>query len=671
MSMKKADTRKRIDDLVEQIDYHNHRYHVLDDPEITDADYDRLYDELVKLEGEFPELKRPDSPTQRVGAAPATGFRSVKRSVPMLSLNKAITPDEFVEFERRVNEILHGDTETIEYLTEPKLDGLAVELVFERGLLTLGLTRGDGTTGEDVTANLKTVKNIPLRITDKAITLLEVRGEIILNKSDFARLNKEREERGEELYANPRNTAAGSVRQLDPGITASRPLRFHAHGVGKITGVKLDTQWELLRLLTQLGFEVSPDAQLCYFAEKVIERYDFLNNKRASLDYDIDGMVVKVNSFRQQQKLGELSRSPRWAIAMKFPPQQEETVVEDIVVQVGRTGALTPVAYLRPVRVGGVEVKRATLHNYDEVTRKDIRIGDHVIIQRAGDVIPEVVKPLTAKRKGTEKKFAMPKKCPVCSSEVERIEGEAVHRCPNLSCPAQVAERIIHFASKGGVDIEGLGPKLIEQLLAADMIRDFADLYSLELEKLQALERLGEKSARNILTSIEKSKSADLPHLVAALGISNVGEHVSRLLAMNFGSLDKMSQATITDLSAVEGIGPIVAESIVDFFANKQNQGVLRKLATTWKTLPEYAASAGPKPLTGKTIVITGGLEKYSRDQAKKKLLDLGAKVASSVSKKTDYVVVGVDPGSKADDALRLKIPTLSEAEFLKLIGEG
>lgn len=669
--MKKPEAKKRIADLIEQINYHNRRYYELDDPEITDADYDRLFDELTQLETEFPDLKRADSPTQKVGAAPSTGFRSVRRSIPMLSLNKAITPEEFLDFERRVTEILAGDSETIEYLTEPKLDGLAVELIYENGDLTLGLTRGDGTTGEDVTANLRTVKNIPKKLSDNKIKLLEVRGEIILAKSDFARLNKEREERGEELYANPRNTAAGSVRQLDAKITGSRPLKFYAHGVGKIEGPQLGNQWELLRLLKQLGFDATPEAQLVFYSEKVMERYNFLNEKRASLDYDIDGMVVKVNSFRQQQKLGELSRSPRWAIAMKFPPQQEETVVEDIVVQVGRTGALTPVAYLKPVRVGGVEVKRATLHNYDEVMRKDIRIGDRVIIQRAGDVIPEVVKPLANKRSGSEKKFAMPKKCPVCASEVVRIEGEAVYRCPNMSCPAQVAERIIHFASKGGVDIDGLGPKLIEQMLDNRLIQNFADLYSLKQEQLMELERMGEKSAAKIVTSIEKSKSVDLPHFLAALGINNVGEHVARLLAVNFGSLDKIAAATAEDLSNIEGIGPIVAESIVDFFANRQNEVVLKKLQQSWQRLPEYAASTGPKPLVGKTFVITGGLEKYSRDQAKKKLLDLGAKVSSSVSKKTDYVVVGVDPGSKADDAQRLKVPTLSEMEFLKLIGEG
>ncbi len=668
--MKAADAKKRIDDLVELLNYHNHRYHVLDDPEITDAEYDRLFDELVALETEHPKHKRPDSPTQRVGAPPASAFRSVKRAVPMLSLNKAVTPGEFLDFDRRVSEVLAGDPETVEYLTEPKLDGLAVELVYESSVFALGLTRGDGTTGEDVTANLRTVRNIPLKIKSASITRLEVRGEIILTKADFARLNREREERGEELYANPRNTAAGSVRQLDPTITASRPLRFYAHGIGRIDGAAIATQWELLRLLTKLGFEVTPEAQLCFDAKKVAERYGDLNERRSGLDYDIDGMVVKVNSFRQQQKLGEISRSPRWAIAMKFPPQQEETIVEDIVVQVGRTGTLTPVANLRAVRVGGVEVKRATLHNYDEVVRKDIRIGDHVIIQRAGDVIPEIVKPLTAKRSGKEHKFKMPANCPICSSSVVRIEGEAAHRCPNLSCPAQVAERMIHFASKGGVDIDGLGPKIIEQLLEKKLIHDWADLYALSVDAVAALDRMGEKSARNIIAAIDRSKSADLPHLISAIGINNVGETGARVLAEKFGSIETLSHATIEDLSSVEGIGPIVAASIFDFFNNRQNQSILAKLKSAWGALPRFEVAAGPKPLAEKTFVITGGLEKYSRDQAKKKLIDLGAKVASSVSKKTDFVIVGADAGSKLQDAQKLGIPTLSEAEFLRLIGE-
>ncbi len=669
--MTKETARKRIAELIQLINYHNHRYYVLDNPEITDAEYDRLFDELTQLETQHPDLRLPDSPTQRVGAAPATEFRSVKRAVPMLSLNKAIVPEEFDDFDRRVREGLAGDRDTIEYVTEPKLDGLAVELVYEKGILTLGLTRGDGVVGEDVTANLRTVKTVPLKLHDSAAKLIEVRGEIILTKSDFAKLNREREVTGEELYANPRNTAAGSVRQLDPTMTASRPLRFYAYACGRIEGVTVNNQWELLRFLASVGFVTTPESKMCYQRDEVMKRYEQLNGQRVALDYDIDGMVVKVNSWRQQQKLGELSRSPRWAIAMKFPPQQEETVVEDIVVQVGRTGTLTPVAHLKPVRVAGVEVKRATLHNYDEVMRKDIRIGDHVIIQRAGDVIPEVVKPLVTKRTGKEEQFAMPDTCPVCGSHVIRPEGEANHRCPNSACPAQVAERIIHFASKSGVDVEGLGPKLIEQLLATALIHDFADLYFVKQDDLVNLERMAEKSAGNLLAAIEKSKQADLEHLIVALGINNVGEHVASLLAERLGSIDALSKATVDVLGSIEGIGPIVAQSIREFFDNEHNQEVITKLRRAWKTFPEYHVSAGPKPLAGKTFVLTGGMEKYSRDQAKKKLQALGGEVVSSVTKNTDYVVVGVDPGSKYQQALKLKKTILSEEEFLKLIGES
>jgi len=698
--MTKDADRLRIAELTRLIDYHNHRYYILDDPEITDAEYDRLFDELTQLETQYPDLRLPDSPTQRVGAGivvtppPASmvlgavdpivvigfvfegvekahGFEAYKRLVPMYSLQKATDPSDFSEFDRRVRQILSADPEPIEFMTESKLDGLAVELVYEGGDYRLGLSRGDGIRGENITENLRTVQNIPSHLADSKVSYVSVRGEIIMTKTDFACLNREREQSGGELYANPRNTAAGSVRQLDPAITASRQLRFYAYGVGDLKGVALDSQSQLLPFLRQLGFEVTPDAQLCLSGQDVMERYAHLNEQRSTLDYDIDGMVVKVNSFRQQQKLGELSRSPRWAIAMKFPPQQEETIVEDIVVQVGRTGVLTPVAHLRPVRVAGVEVKRATLHNYDEVMRKDIRIGDHVIIQRAGDVIPEVVKPLTTKRTGTERQFTMPHSCPVCGSEVVRPDGEANHRCPNSACPAQVAERIIHFASKGGVNIDGLGPKLIEQLLAAGLIHSFADLYYLQHDDLANLERMADKSTSNLLAAIDASKRSDLEHLIVALGISNVGEHVASLLAEHFGSIDILSTTTADVLGTVEGIGPIVAQSIRDFFDNDHNREVLARLRQVWKVFPEHSITAGPKPLAGKTFVLTGGLQKYSRDQAKNKLQALGATVTSSVSKKTDFVVAGADPGSKCEQALRLKIAILSEDDFLKLIGES
>jgi DNA ligase (NAD+) len=668
--MKKAEAKKRIAELSEQLHHHSYRYYVLDDPEVTDGEYDRLFDELGKLEEQYPDLKLPDSPTQRVGAPPASAFRSVRRAIPMLSLNKATKPNEFADFDRRVRETLKGDPDTVEYLTEPKLDGLAVELVYEDSVLSLGLTRGDGATGEDVTDNLRTIKNVPLKLREISVKLLEVRGEVIMTKGDFAELNRRREQEGQELYANPRNTAAGSVRQLDSSVTAQRNLRFYAHGVGRLEGIEVDNQWQLLHQLRQAGFETSPQAQLVYHPEEVFEQYNKLEQLRNSMEFDIDGMVVKVNSFRQQQKLGELSRSPRWAVAMKFPPQQEETVVEDIQVQVGRTGTLTPVAHLQPVRVGGVEVKRATLHNYDEVKRKDIRIGDRVIVQRAGDVIPEVVKPLTSKRTGSEKEFSMPKQCPVCESEVVRIEGEAAYRCPNVSCPAQVLERITHFASKGGVNIDGLGPKLIEQFLNQGLIKNFADLYYVGIDQVVSLERMAEKSAENLIKAIEKSKDADLPHLLAALGIPNVGEHAAGLLAENFGSIEKLMMADAEQLSEIEGIGPIVAESILDFFANDRNCTIMERLQDAWKQLPRYEIAAGPKPLKDKTFVLTGGLEKYSRDQAKKKLQDLGAKVSSSVSKKTDYVVAGVEPGSKLEKAQKLGVEVLSEAQFLSLIGD-
>ncbi len=668
--MKKSDAKTRIGELSEQLHHHNYRYYILDDPEITDAEYDRLFDELAQLEEQYPDLKRADSPTQRVGAPVASAFRSVRREIPMLSLSKATKPDEFADFDRRVREILKGDPDTVEYLTEPKLDGLAVELLFEDGVLTLGLTRGDGVTGEDVTDNLRTIRNIPLKLRAKAPKILEVRGEVIMTKQDFAELNRRREQEGQELYANPRNTAAGSVRQLDSSITASRNLRFYAHGVGRLEGVEVENQWQLLHLLRQAGFETSPGAKVVYLPEDVFQQFKQLEKNRNEMEFDIDGMVVKVNSFRQQQKLGVLSRSPRWAVAMKFPPQQEETTVEDIQVQVGRTGTLTPVAHLKPVKVGGVEVKRATLHNYDEVKRKDIRIGDHVIVQRAGDVIPEVVKPVTSRRTGKERQFEMPDRCPVCASQVVRAEGEAAYRCPNITCPAQVLERIIHFASKGGVNVDGLGPKLIEQMLNQELIENVADLYFVKQEQLQELERMAEKSAENLINAIAKSKEADLPHLIAALGIPNVGEHAASVLAESFGSIDKLQVATTETLSEIEGIGPIVAESIHEFFANEQNRTIITRLAEAWGKLPEFKVAAGPKPLKDKTFVLTGGMEKYSRDQAKKRLIDLGAKVTSSVSKKTDYVVAGADPGSKLEKAEKLGVTVLDEAQFLQLIGD-
>jgi len=491
-----------------------------------------------------------------------------------------------------------------------------------------------------------------------------------MTKDDFAELNRQRELAGEDLYANPRNTAAGSVRQLDPQVTASRSLMFYAYSVGSADMLVSVTQWELLQFLRKIGFLTTPEAKLVDSVEEVRQQYDCLEKKRNDLDYDIDGVVVKVNSFRQQQKLGVLSRSPRWAIAMKFPPQQEETSIEDIVVQVGRTGILTPVAYLKPVRVGGVEVKRASLHNYKEILRKDIRIGDRVIVQRAGDVIPEVVKPIVAKRSGDETSFSMPRNCPVCGSQVIKLEDEVYHRCPNLACPAQVLERIIHFAAKSGVDIDGLGPKIIEQMLEEGLISSFADLYTLRREQIITLDRMAEKSADNLLAALERSKQTDLTHLIVASGINNVGEHVASLLAENFGSIDQIASASEDELAEIEGIGPIVAQSIVHFFSNRQNQQIYGKLEEVWCKLPTHATKTGPKPLEGKIFVLTGGMVKYSRDQAKKILQNLGARVTATVSKKTNYLVAGSDPGSKYEKAKKLNVAILSEDDFLGMIGE-
>ena len=661
--------KKEIDDLVEQINYHNYRYYVLDDPEVTDAEYDRLFDRLTELETQYPDLKRPDSPTQRVGAPPSEKFEQVQHNVPMLSLNKCNTEEEFDDFVRRVNEELAGDPEEIEYYVEPKFDGLAIELVYENGILTIGSTRGDGVTGEKITENLKTIKTVPLKLhTDKPPKLIEVRGEVVMFKDDFEQMNRKREEAGEELFANPRNASAGSLRQLDSKITASRPLRFFAYGIGEYHGGEFSNLKEAFVYIRKIGFVVTEEAMVTCDPEAVKSKYNDLMTRRPELQFDMDGMVIKVNSFNQQRKMGELSRSPRWAIAWKFPPQEESTIVEDIFVQVGRTGTLTPVAALKPVRVGGVEVKRATLHNEDELRKKDIRIGDHVIIRRAGDVIPEVVKPVKSKRTGKEKIFKMPSSCPVCNQPVTRAEGEAAYRCNNIACPAQVMERIIHFASKAGVDIDGLGGKLIEQMVEKDIIKTPADLYFLTTDDLMQLERMGDKLALKILSAIYSSLKPDLPHLIHAFGIRNVGEHLASVLANHYGSLEALMKAELEELSEINEVGPIVAESIVDFFANPENGKMIERLEEAGMYFPTMEKKSSDLPLKRQTFVITGTLANYSRRQVKQILEDLGAKVSSSVSKNTSCVVVGADPGSKFDKAQKLGITILDEDEFKKLV---
>lgn len=665
------DVNQRIEELRKLLNYHNYRYYVLDSPEVSDAEYDRLFDELAALEKEHPELITADSPTQRVGAAPLEEFNTVRHSLPMLSLSKATSEEEFLDFHRRVRELTGAAEETICYMVEPKFDGLAVELVYDHGTFSLGATRGDGVVGEDVTLNLRTIKSIPLRLMGSPNpVLIEVRGEVIMNKEDFRRLNKKREEAGEPLFANPRNAAAGSVRQLDPRVTSTRPLNMFVYGIGRVEGVELATQWDSIRYLQTLGLKLSRYAELCESAEQVKDYYRKMLEIRNDIPYEIDGIVIKVNEFRFQRRMGELSRSPRWAIAWKFPAQQGHSKVKDIMVSVGRTGALTPVALLEPVRVGGVEVSRASLHNEDEVKNKDVRIGDTVVIQRAGDVIPEVVKVVESKRTGRERKFIMPDRCPVCGSRVERPKGEAVHRCTGIACPAQIKENLAHFASKGAMDMDGLGMKFLEQMVDKGIIKDQADLFFLTKADLMKMERMGDKLAENLLNAIDQSRTPRLASLIYALGIRNVGYHLAGVLAKRFHSIDNLAKQDIDDLVQVREIGPVVAESIYNFFRNPKNLEVLEKFKKGGVVFPVEEAEEKKTRLKGMIFVLTGGMDSLTRDEARTRIEDLGGRVSSSVSKNTDYVVVGSDPGSKYDKALRLGIKTINEDEFKELIGQ-
>ncbi len=659
--------KKKVEKLREEIEYHNYLYYVLDKPEIPDAEYDRLLRELEKLEEQYPELRSPSSPTQRVGAPPLEEFEIVRHTIPMLSLANAFNEAEARDFDKRVKKFL-GISGDIEYVSEPKLDGLAVELVYERGIFVVGSTRGDGINGENVTQNLRTIRTIPLRLIQKEIPAperLEVRGEVIMQIKKFQELNRKREQSGEPPFANPRNAAAGSVRQLDSRITAERPLEIYCYGIGEVRGWTFKTQWEVLQTFSKWGLRVNPHIKKCKSIEEVLEYYHEMKEKRESLPYEIDGIVIKVNSLELQSRLGEISRSPRWAIAFKFEPKQETTKILDIIVQVGRTGVLTPVAVMEPVKVGGVEVSRATLHNQDEIDKKDVRIGDTVIIQRAGDVIPEVVGVITSKRKGTEKKFKMPSKCPVCGADV--IKEEAIHRCIGLDCPAQLKGRIKHFASKRAMDIEGLGTKLIDQLVDKGLVKDIADIYYLKKEDLASLERMADKSAQNIIDAIEASKTKPLAKFIFALGIRHVGETTAEDLARNFPRLDDFFNLSKEDLMKIEGIGPEVATSVYQFFRDKKNKESIDRLKKAGLKIIE------PKPkekgkLSGKTFVFTGTLKSYGRDEARNIVESLGGMTSSTVSKKVDYVVVGEDPGSKLDKARELGIKTLTEEEFKKMI---
>jgi len=662
---------KEVEELRRQIEHHNYCYYVLDQPEIPDAEYDRLMRRLQELEAQYPELVTPDSPTQRVGAQPVEAFGTVRHTMPMLSLDNALSEEEFREWWRRTADGLGG--ERFEVVAEPKLDGLAVELIYEDGRFRLGATRGDGYTGEDVTQNLRTIRSVPLRLRERdggVPSRLEARGEVYMEVERFREFNRQREEAGEPPFANPRNAAAGSLRQLDPRVTAARPLEILLYGVGVVEGVELRSHADELELLKDLGLRVVP-YRICRSPEEVQDFWAQMNEQREELPYEADGIVVKVNDRAQQERLGVRSRSPRFAVAYKFPPRQETTVVRDIEVQVGRTGALTPVARLEPVQVGGVTVSNATLHNQDEIERKDVRIGDTVIVQRAGDVIPEVVAVVKSKRTGRERKFKMPDRCPVCGSKVERPEGEVVARCINFACPAQVKARIEHFASRGGMDIEGLGTKLVEQLVEKGLVRSPADLYFLKKEQLVGLERMGEKSAENLLNALEASKDRPLARCIYALGIRHVGEHVAEVLAERFGSLEALMNASYEELEATPEVGPVVARSVRDFFDREDNVKAIERLREGGvKFPPVERRAAGEGKLAGKTFVFTGALSRFSRSEAEALVRQHGGRAASSVSKNTDFVVAGEKPGSKLAKAEKLGVKVISEEDFVKMLEE-
>jgi len=667
---------KQADVLREQINHHNYRYYVLDDPEIPDAEYDRLMRQLEALEHDHPELITPDSPTQRVGAAPLARFNEVKHELPMLSLGNAFSDDEVRDFDRRARERL--ETDTIYYSAEPKLDGLAISLLYEDGLLKRAATRGDGNTGEDVTQNVRTIESVPLKLIGKDYPRrLEVRGEVFMSKAGFDELNARQRERGEKTFANPRNAAAGSLRQLDSRITATRPLEMYCYGIGIAEGASLpSTHSKILSVLRDWGIRINPEAAVLKGIEACIEYYNDILVRREKLSYDIDGVVYKVDAIAQQEQLGFVSRAPRWAIAHKFPAEEELTRLLAIDVQVGRTGALTPVARLEPVFVGGVTVTNATLHNQDEIDRKDIRIGDTVIVRRAGDVIPEVVSAIHSKRKKGARRFRMPTKCPVCDSAVVRLEGEAVARCSGgLYCPAQRREAIKHFASRRAMDIEGLGDKLVEALDEQGLIQDVADLFRLRADDVATLERMGDKSAANLVEALDKARATTLPRFIFSLGIRQVGEATALALANHFGSLDALRKAKRDVLESVPDVGPVVAESISTFFRQPHNKEVIQKLIKAGVHWPDIEVK--PKhelPLADKTFVLTGTLTSLTRNEAKARLQALGAKVAGSVSKKTDFVVVGADAGSKATKAEALGIEMLDEAQLTRLLkkhGQG
>jgi len=687
--------KQRIEELREIINHHNYRYYVLDSPEISDAEYDELMKKLRQLESEHPELVTPESPTQRIGAPPVEAFGVVEHPQPLLSLANTFSYEELAAWHKRVSKLLGG--RQFDLVCEPKIDGLAVALTYVDGLLVTGATRGDGYRGEDITQNLKTIRSIPLSVPREAPPRFEVRGEVYLPKAGFKKLNEERAKEELPLFANPRNAAAGSVRQLDSSITAKRPLDIFIYALGWTEGKALpDTHWEIMQYLKSLGFKINPDIALRHSLDEAEKYYQNWAEGREKFPYEADGIVAKVNSIALQQELGTVAHEPRWAIAYKFPAVQGTTKLIDIGINVGRTGSLNPYAILEPVRVGGVVISSAALHNEEDIHRKDIRIGDWVVVQRAGEVIPEIVEPIVSRRTGKEEVFSMREKtwelytkrkgisgekkppdypvCPVCGSEAIRPEGEAMHRCTNAACPSQALERIKHFVSRGAMDIDGVGEKLCQALFEVGLVKDAADLYSLTKEQLLSLERMADKSASNVLDSIEESRNRPLARVIFALGILHVGEQYATLLAKKFQSISKLSKASKKTLSKNRSIGPKIAESIVAFFRQKGNKQIIGKLKKAKVKLErEKVKEARPEklPFSGREFVLTGKLESFSRSEAEAKIKALGGKAGSDVTRKTSYVVVGADPGSKLAKAEKLGIKTLSEAEFLKLLDKA
>jgi len=660
----------RLQELREQINRHNHLYYVESRPEISDAEYDRLWRELAALEEAHPELITPDSPSQRPGGRPAELFAPVEHLVAMLSLDNAMATEDLQEFEARLKRAVPGIAPS--YVCEPKIDGLGVALLYERGRFVRGATRGDGRTGEDITQNLRTIKSIPAALTGpfKGVRTLEVRGEVYMPREAFARLNAGLEESGQPVFANPRNAAAGAVRQKDPAITAARPLDIFLYHVSVLEPPGFHSQWERLDALKASGFRVNPRSERCADLETVTAYCRQIEQERDDLGYDADGVVVKVDDLEQQRRLGATAHHPRWAIAYKFAARQATTRVLWITINVGKSGALTPTAQLEPVELAGVTVSNVSLHNEDEVRRKDVRVGDTVLVERAGDVIPYLVQVVTSKRPDPEPEpFRMPTHCPACGGAALRVEGEAVWRCTNTACPAQLKERLFHWGSRRAMDIEGLGEVIIGQLVDRGLVHDFADLYGLSVETLAELERMAKKSAQNLHRAIEASRGRGLTRLLNALGIRMVGERAAQLRAARFGTMERLLAATPEQVNDIYGIGPQIAQAVTTFLAEPRNRATIDRLAAAGVSMSEEGHTEGPRPLEGKTLVLTGGLSSMSRDQAKDLILRLGGRVSGSVSKKTDYVIVGEDAGSKADDARRLGVPTLDEAAFLGMVG--